>query len=66
MPLWPSCFGDNMTDIEIIRDMIDRLDRKAELVSNMRRPRSDNHYGRAAQALADALPYLETIQNVEH
>jgi hypothetical protein len=55
-----------MTDVEIIRDMIERLDRSAKLVSNMRKPRQDNNYGRAAQALADALPLLEKLPDGTH
>lgn len=55
-----------MTDLELVRDMIRRLDRNAEVVSNMQQPRRDNSYGRAAQALEEALDYLEVLPDVTH
>ena len=52
---------DNMVDLEIIRNTIIHLDQISALVSNTDTPRKDNNYGRAAQALSDALVQLEEL-----
>lgn len=40
---------------------LEYLDRNAEMVSNLRKPRTDNTYGMAAQKLADSLELFTSM-----
>jgi hypothetical protein len=45
-----------------LRNSITELDQAAAAVSNLRKPRSDNNYGRVAQVMEDALNEIERLR----
>ena len=53
---------DTESLIKQMQDMIIELDGRARLVSNMRSPRTDNDYGRAAQQLEELIDTLERMR----